>query len=81
MTENKSENKNKNNIKAMQNDSRGLSIANIPTGLSAALASDVRAMQVFSEMPDVTRKSFIDGARRITDRAEMRRYVEGIRNK
>ena len=59
----------------------GLSIANIPRGLSAALASDVDAMQMFCEMPDEPRRSFIDGARAITDKGEMRRYVSEIRKK
>lgn len=56
-----------------------LSIANIPRGLSAALASDLRAMQVFSEMPDEPREAFIKGAMNITDKQEMRRYVKEIR--
>ena len=66
---------------AKNNDPSGLSIANIPRGLSAALASDIRAMQVFCEMPDEPRKTFIDGSRTITDKGEMRRYVSEIRKK
>ena len=58
-----------------------LSIANIPRGLSSALASDIRAMQVFSEMPDEPREAFIRGAASIKDKQEMRRYVEDLRKK
>lgn len=64
---------------AMKNRDEGLAIANIPRGLSAALASDLRAMQIFSEMPEEPRNSFINGARSITDRGEMRRYVSEIK--
>ena len=60
---------------------QGLAIANIPRGLSAALASDLRALQIFSEMPDEPRNTFINGARSITDKNEMRRYVSEIRKK
>lgn len=66
--------------KILHNTSQStLSIANFPRGLSAALASDVRAMQVFSEMADEPRDAFIEGARGITDKNQMRKYVSEIR--
>ena len=74
-------NMNKDTEKANERVAEGLSIANIPRGLSSALAADIRAMQVFSEMPDEPRNAFINGARNITDRAEMKRYVSDIRKK
>ena len=53
-------------------------IADIPLGLSSALARNVSAMRVFSEMPDDKRKSFIEGARAVKSKEEMKSYVSSI---
>ena len=62
-----------------QGNPGSLSIANIPRGLSAALAEDLNAMQIFAEMPDEPRNAFIMGAKDITDRAQLRQYVKELR--
>lgn len=53
-------------------------LADIPLGLSSALARNVSAMRVFSQMPDDKRKSFIEGARAVKSKEEMKSYVSSI---
>ena len=53
-------------------------VADIPLGLSSALARNVSAMRVFSQMPDDKRKSFIEGARAVKSKEEMKSYVSSI---
>ena len=53
-------------------------LADIPPGLSSALARNVSAMRVFAEMPDDKRQSFIEGARAVSSKEEMKAYVNSI---
>ena len=55
-------------------------LADVPLGLSSALARNVSAMRVFSQMPDDKRQRFIEGARAVTSKEEMKSYVSSIGN-
>lgn len=50
-------------------------LADIPLGLSSALARNVEAMRVFAQLPDDKREAIINGAHGISSKAEMREYV------
>ena len=64
--------------KATKSEKKESLLADIPLGLSSALARNVAAMRTFAEMPDDKRQSFIEGARTINSKEEMRAYVSGI---
>lgn len=68
-------NNTKKNAKTEKKES---AVADIPLGLSSALARNVSAMRVFSQMPDDKRKSFIEGARAVKSKEEMKSYVSSI---
>jgi hypothetical protein len=68
----------KENKKAVKTEKKESVLADIPLGLSSALARNVSAMRVFAEMPEDKRQSFIEGARAINSKEEMRAYVSGI---
>ena len=55
-------------------------LADVPLGLSSALARNVSAMRTFAEMPDDKRQRFIEGARAVSSKEEMKAYVNGIGN-
>ena len=64
--------------KATKSEKKESLLADIPLGLSSALARNVNAMRTFAEMPEDKRQSFIEGARAINSKEEMRAYVSGI---
>ena len=66
--------------KATKSEKKESLLADIPLGLSSALARNVAAMRTFAEMPDDKRQSFIEGARAINSKEEMRAYVSGIKS-
>ena len=68
----------KENKKSAKAEKKESILADIPLGLSSALARNVNAMRPFAEMPDDKRQSFIEGARAINSKEEMRAYVSGI---
>ena len=68
----------KENKKNAKNEKKDSVIADIPLGLSSALARNVNAMRIFTEMTDEKRQSFIEGARAVGSKEEMRAYVSGI---
>jgi len=55
--------------------------AELPLGLDKALVGNLSAMQIFAEMPDAERRAFIDGARAISGRGEMKKYVAELKSK
>ena len=66
------------NQKSTKNEKKESVLADIPLGLSSALARNVSAMRVFAEMPDDKRQSFIEGARAVSSKEEMKAYVNSI---
>ena len=70
----------KNNKKDAKTEKKESILTDIPLGLSSALARNVDAMRTFAEMPDDKRKSFIEGARAVSSKEEMRAYVSNIGN-
>ena len=52
---------------------------NINTALSSALARNIPAMRIFAEMPDEKRRGIIEGARNLSSKKELRRYVKNIK--
>ena len=50
----------------------------LPIGFAMELASDLDAMDAFSEMNENDQQVWIDGARRMNTRDEMRNYVHSI---
>lgn len=70
----------KDNKKVSKTEKKDSVIADIPLGLSSALARNISAMRVFSEMPDDKRKGFIEGARAMKSKEEMKAYVSSIGN-
>ena len=59
-------------------DEKDSILADIPLGLSSALSRNLSAMQIFAEMPDEKRNSFIEGSRNVKTKEEMRAYVSSI---
>ena len=51
----------------------------LPAALGTALIKNLSAMQIYAEMSDADRREFCDGARGITSRSELRKYVKGIK--
>ena len=51
----------------------------LPSALGAALVRNLSAMQIYAEMSDDDRRSVCDGARGITARGELRKYVKGLK--
>ena len=70
--------KESNNNSKKADNSAPFSSADLPMGLSFALARNVNAMRAFSEMPDEKRQEVIDGARRVRSKKEMKEYVNNI---
>ena len=68
----------KDNKKDSKTERKEAVLADIPLGLSSALARNVSAMRVFAEMPDDKRQSFIEGARAVSSKEEMKAYVNSI---
>lgn len=66
------------NQKSTKKEKKESVLADIPLGLSSALARNVNAMRVFAEMPDDKRQSFIEGARAVSSKEEMKAYVNSI---
>ena len=66
------------NQKSTKKEKKESVLADIPLGLSSALARNVSAMRVFAEMPDDKRQSFIEGARAVSSKEEMKAYVNSI---
>ena len=66
--------------KAAKTEKKESILADIPLGLSSALARNVSAMRIFTEMTDEKRQSFIEGARAVGSKEEMKAYVSGIEN-
>lgn len=58
-----------------ENGKEKLSFADMPTGLTYALARNIGAMRVFAQMPNDKRQTVIDGARDVSTKQEMRSYV------
>ncbi len=50
----------------------------LPIGFAMELASDLDAMDAFAEMSENDQQVWIDGARRMNTRDEMRNYVHSI---
>lgn len=50
----------------------------LPIGFAMELASDLDAMDIFAEMSENDQQVWIDGARRMNTKDEMRRYVHSI---
>jgi hypothetical protein len=68
----------KENKKTAKTEKKESVLADIPLGLSSALARNMNAMRVFAEMPDDKRQSFIEGARAVSSKEEMKAYVNNI---
>ena len=64
-------------MKNKKSDSE-FSYADLPLGLSAALAQNVSAMSAFAQMSSQDQQSFINGAHGIRSKAEMREYVSKL---
>ncbi|MFR1518146.1 MAG: hypothetical protein ACLSVG_05135 [Clostridia bacterium] len=50
----------------------------LPIGFAMELATDLDAMDIFAEMSENDQQVWIDGARRMNTREEMRNYVHSI---
>ena len=50
----------------------------LPIGFAMELASDLDAMDAFAEMSENDQQVWIDGARRMNTKEEMRGYVHSI---
>ena len=61
--------------RSKKEDKKNSVVADIPLGLSSALARNVEAMRIFSQLPDDKRKQIIDGARSVSSKQEMKNYV------
>ena len=50
----------------------------LPVGFAMELAADLDAMDIFADMSENEQQVWIDGARRMNTRDEMREYVRSI---
>lgn len=50
----------------------------IPMGLGMALAQNAGALEKFASMTEQKRQAFIDGAKGVVSKQEMRAYVDNI---
>lgn len=50
----------------------------LPIGFTMELAMHSDVLAHFSQLPETTQQSIIDGARKVGSRSEMREYVESI---
>ncbi|MDD6214252.1 MAG: hypothetical protein PUB42_03605 [Firmicutes bacterium] len=56
-------------------------LKDLPMGFGMALAQNPEALEVFSGMSDEEKREVIDGTHRIRSKNEMRRYVDGMKNR
>lgn len=52
----------------------------IPQGISMAFAENIKAMYVFSAMSQIEQNKFLVGARNISSKEEMQKYVNSLIN-
>mgnify|MGYP001065040258 CR=1 FL=1 len=56
-------------------------LKDLPMGFGMALAQNPEALEAFSDMSDAEKREVIDGTHSVRSKTEMRRYVDGMKNR
>lgn len=62
----------------MSNTKKNNSRADMPAGLTAALAKDMNAMARFASLSPAEQQAFISGAKQVSSKQEMQAYVNKL---